>query len=53
VCHSPTTKLPTEPHTHAELCRDRAGRREGGGHFFPEENPDDTFALIKQFLEAT
>jgi len=23
-----------------------------GGHFFPEENPDDTAALIKQFLTA-
>jgi len=21
-----------------------------GGHFFPEENPDDTATLIKQFL---
>jgi haloacetate dehalogenase len=23
-----------------------------GGHFFPEENPDDTAALVKQFLGA-
>jgi haloacetate dehalogenase len=23
-----------------------------GGHFFPEENPDDTAALVKQFLAA-
>jgi len=23
-----------------------------GGHFFPEENPDDTFVLIKRFLSA-
>jgi hypothetical protein len=23
-----------------------------GGHFFPEENPDDTAALVKQFLSA-
>jgi haloacetate dehalogenase len=24
-----------------------------GGHFFPEENPDDTAVLVKQFLMAT
>ena len=29
------------------------GQAVKGGHFFPEENPDDTVALIKQFLEAT
>jgi surfactin synthase thioesterase subunit len=23
-----------------------------GGHFFPEENPDDTVALVEQFLAA-
>jgi haloacetate dehalogenase len=23
-----------------------------GGHFFPEENPDDTAVLVKQFLSA-
>jgi surfactin synthase thioesterase subunit len=23
-----------------------------GGHFFPEENPGDTVAVIKQFLSA-
>jgi len=23
-----------------------------GGHFFPEENPDDTAGLLKQFLSA-
>jgi hypothetical protein len=23
-----------------------------GGHFFPEDNPDDTAVLIKQFLSA-
>jgi haloacetate dehalogenase len=26
------------------------GQAVKGGHFFPEENPDDTVALIKQFL---
>jgi haloacetate dehalogenase len=29
------------------------GQAVKGGHFFPEENPDDTAALIKQFLDAT
>jgi len=29
------------------------GRAVKGGHFFPEENPNDTAALIKQFLVAT
>jgi len=23
-----------------------------GGHFFPEENPDGTAVLVKQFLSA-
>ena len=23
-----------------------------GGHFFPEENPDDTVVLVKRFLSA-
>jgi len=23
-----------------------------GGHFFPEENPDDTAVLIRQFLSS-
>jgi haloacetate dehalogenase len=32
------------PHTH--------GRAMKGGHFFPEENPDDTSVLIKQFIAA-
>jgi haloacetate dehalogenase len=30
------------PHAH--------GQSMSGGHFFPEENPDDTLALLKQFL---
>jgi haloacetate dehalogenase len=29
------------------------GQAMKGGHFFPEENPNDTVALIKQFLVAT
>jgi haloacetate dehalogenase len=29
------------------------GQAVKGGHFFPEENPDDTVALIKKFLDAT
>ena len=29
------------------------GQAVKGGHFFPEENPTDTVALIKQFLVAT
>jgi haloacetate dehalogenase len=29
------------------------GQAVKGGHFFPEENPTDTVALIKQFLAAT
>jgi haloacetate dehalogenase len=28
------------------------GRAMKGGHFFPEENPDDTAILVKQFLSA-
>jgi haloacetate dehalogenase len=28
------------------------GRAMKGGHFFPEENPDDTAALVKQFLSV-
>jgi haloacetate dehalogenase len=28
------------------------GQAMKGGHFFPEENPDDTAGLIKQFLSA-
>ena len=28
------------------------GQAMKGGHFFPEENPDDMAALIKQFLAA-
>jgi haloacetate dehalogenase len=28
------------------------GQAMKGGHFFPEENPDDTAALIAQFLSA-
>ncbi|MGB2589594.1 MAG: alpha/beta hydrolase [Candidatus Acidiferrum sp.] len=28
------------------------GQAMKGGHFFPEENPDDTAALVKQFLSA-
>jgi haloacetate dehalogenase len=28
------------------------GQAMKGGHFFPEENPDDTAALVKQFLAA-
>ena len=28
------------------------GQAMKGGHFFPEENPDDTAVLIKQFLSA-
>ncbi len=39
------------------IWRQWAPRAQGqamkGGHFFPEENPDDTAALIKQFLVAT
>jgi haloacetate dehalogenase len=29
------------------------GQMMQGGHFFPEENPDDTAVLVKQFLMAT
>ena len=29
------------------------GQAVKGGHFFPEENPNDTVALIRQFLVAT
>jgi haloacetate dehalogenase len=39
------------------IWRQWAPRAQGqpvkGGHFFPEENPNDTAALIKQFLVAT
>jgi hypothetical protein len=28
------------------------GQAMKGGHFFPEENPDDTAALVKEFLAA-
>jgi haloacetate dehalogenase len=28
------------------------GRAMKGGHFFPEENPDDTAALVGQFLRS-
>jgi haloacetate dehalogenase len=39
------------------IWRQWAPRAEGqavkGGHFFPEENPNDTVALIRQFLVAT
>ena len=28
------------------------GQAMNGGHFFPEENPDETAALVKQFLAA-
>ena len=30
------------PHAHGQAMK--------GGHFFPEENPDDTVVLVKQFL---
>jgi haloacetate dehalogenase len=32
------------PHAHGQAMK--------GGHFFPEENPDDTAVLLKQFLSA-
>ena len=32
------------PHAHGQAMR--------GGHFFPEENPDDTAVLVKQFLST-
>jgi len=32
------------PHAHGQAMK--------GGHFFPEENPDDTAALVRQFLSA-
>jgi haloacetate dehalogenase len=28
------------------------GQAMKGGHFFPEENPDDTAVVVKQFLSA-
>jgi haloacetate dehalogenase len=28
------------------------GQAMKGGHFFPEENPDDTAVFVKQFLSA-
>jgi haloacetate dehalogenase len=31
---------------------DAHGQAMNGGHFFPEENPDDTAKLVKQFLSA-
>jgi haloacetate dehalogenase len=31
---------------------DAHGQAMKGGHFFPEENPDDTAKLVKQFLSA-
>jgi haloacetate dehalogenase len=31
---------------------DAHGQAMKGGHFFPEENPDDTAVLVKQFLSA-
>jgi hypothetical protein len=31
---------------------DAHGQAMKGGHFFPEENPDDTALLLKQFLCA-
>jgi hypothetical protein len=31
---------------------DAHGQAMKGGHFFPEENPDDTAILVKQFLSA-
>src|SRR5258705_2528034 len=38
------------------ISRQWAPRAQGqamrGGHFFPEENPDDTAVLVKQFLSA-
>jgi haloacetate dehalogenase len=32
------------PHAHGQAMK--------GGHFFPEENPDETAVLVKQFLSA-
>ena len=29
------------------------GQAVTGGHFFPEENPDETVTLIRQFLDST
>lgn len=41
---------------HQGIWRQWAPRAQGqamkGGHFFPEENPDDTAVLVKQFLSA-
>jgi len=31
---------------------DARGQAMKGGHFFPEENPDDTAVLVEQFLSA-
>jgi haloacetate dehalogenase len=28
------------------------GQAMKGGHFFPEENPEDTAAVVKRFLSA-
>jgi len=35
-----------------QWARHAHGQAMKGGHFFPEENPDDTTALLKQFLSA-
>jgi haloacetate dehalogenase len=35
---------PWAPHVHGQAMK--------GGHFFPEENPDDTAVLVKRFLSA-
>jgi haloacetate dehalogenase len=29
------------------------GQATKGGHFFPEENPDDTALIVKHFLSAS
>jgi haloacetate dehalogenase len=35
-----------------QWARQAHGQAMKGGHFFPEENPDDTAVLVKQFLAA-
>jgi haloacetate dehalogenase len=35
-----------------QWARHAQGQAMKGGHFFPEENPDDTAVLVKQFLSA-
>jgi haloacetate dehalogenase len=35
-----------------QWARQAHGQAMKGGHFFPEENPDDTLVLVKQFLSA-